>query len=100
MSDEYVFATPLMKTIDQGVHVQEPEGSLIPVSPGKFGAVSVGAGQISGGGSAVFVAIHDRDGRTLLATLGPAAFNTMAMLMNVSARSIKESDFAQPETKQ
>lgn len=95
-----VFTAPVLHTISRGIIVQTPIGEAAPPAIGEYGGVSVGAGYVPGAGAVVHVAVHQRDGTTVMFTLGRPALEEFAIAMNWATEAVYSGAFDRGEPRQ
>ncbi len=95
MAEHEFITAPMMATIDRGVIVDQPIGQMAPPQVGPMGGVSVGPGHIPTVGGVIHIAFHERDGTTVLATFGRAAFRELALSVNAAAERVEAGEFDQ-----
>lgn len=99
-ADDEIRTFPLLESIETGLLVKPVEQHFIPPVITTYGAVSVGPGCLPGVGPVVHIALHDGQGRTVMATLGAQAFAQFGAMFNDAARRIMSGEFDQQETVQ
>lgn len=98
MNAEDVIVCPALSTMKAIVH--EPEAELVTVDPSPCGAISVGPAHLPGFGPAICLAVHGRDGKVLVATMGEATFKEFGYLVAGAAYRIQQGEFDKPERRQ
>lgn len=92
--------TPFMETLQAPFVVKRPDAEMGPPEIGRHGGMSLGAHHLPGAGAVMSVAIHAKDGETLISTFGFEGYFELAHAFNRWGERIQSGEFDKPETPQ
>lgn len=92
--------TPFMDTLQSTFVVKRPEAELAAPQIGRHGGMSLGAHHLPGVGAVMSVAIHHKDGTTLISTFGFEGYCEVGHEFNRWGARIQAGEFDKPETPQ